>query len=62
MGECPEGPVSTHLMCAYLGQLSAYCEVEGTVTRLHIPVSDETPPTCAVYVDPGSWIASSFRN
>lgn len=41
-GDAPEAPLTTRLMRAYLGQLSADYEVEGTVTRLLIPVSEET--------------------
>ena len=43
-GDDPEGPLTTRLMRAYLGQLSADFEVEGTVTRLLIPVRDDLAP------------------
>ena len=40
-GGCPEGALTTRLMRAYLGQLSADFEVEGTSTTLFIPVRDD---------------------
>ncbi|PTW62942.1 two-component sensor histidine kinase [Breoghania corrubedonensis] len=45
----PESPLTTRLMRAYLGQLSADFEVEGTATTLLIPVKDAAAPERAPF-------------